>query len=156
MVDISVRPALPADVTAVWEWRNDPETRQASFQARSIPLAEHRAWFMAALEDPHRRLIIAEAPVPVGITRFDAIGGGRWTVHINLAPQWRGRGLAAEVLRRATQWLVEHDTVNEIIAVVRVTNDRSRRAFESAGFQRDEAADVDKIVLRWRVTPPTP
>jgi RimJ/RimL family protein N-acetyltransferase len=159
-VAIRIRSATLADARFLFRLRNDPVTRQNSFQQRKLEFSDHRAWLRARLADPKRRvtLFIASvagpggATVPIGLVRFDgAERSNRAEISIALAARFRGRGFAAPMLRRALgrapSW------IERVLARVRVENAASVRAFERAEFRRHggvRARPNPHFVLLWR------
>jgi len=133
--ELSFRPATFADSDTLLAWANDPETRRNSFSTGRIGAEEHRRWLVARLEDPCSRIFIAETPggIPVGVVRFDQeVGDVR--VSVNLAPGWRGLGLAARVIRRAGSAYLAGRKPLPLVALIRQENHASRAAFSRAGF----------------------
>jgi RimJ/RimL family protein N-acetyltransferase len=128
---LSLRPAVPSDCLLIFEWANDPTSRANSFAPDPIPWATHCAWFERILSDPSRQLyVVSSSDVPIGQVRFEPSGRREAEIALSLAPGWRGRGLAVEVIRLATA-RADADLVH---AYVKPDNDRSRRAFLGAGF----------------------
>ncbi len=80
------------DAKILFDWRNDPLTRENSHNTDEVPWENHVAWLEKSLVSPTRTLYIAEAEgVPVGTVRADLHNGARelsWTV----APEARGKG----------------------------------------------------------------
>lgn len=134
--DVALRPARLADCARIWEWRNDPETRQASFDAAPIPLETHEAWFRASLGRADRRLyvILAEGR-ECGSARLD-LAGGEAEVSIHLAPGYRGRGVGRAALERLAETAFGELGVGRLVARVKAGNAASLAAFERAGFTR--------------------
>ena len=88
------------------EWRNDPVTRAVSRHHGVVPLDDHLTWLRAALERPDRHLLVGSLDgVDVGTVRWDLEGDREWEVSITVAPEARGRGLAAALLRAGERWL---------------------------------------------------
>jgi RimJ/RimL family protein N-acetyltransferase len=128
---LSLRPAVPSDCLLIFEWANDPTTRKNSFAPDPISWATHCAWFERILSDPGRQLhVVSSSDVPIGQVRLEPCGHRETKISLSLAPEWRGRGLAVEVIRLATA-RADADLVH---AYVKPDNDRSRRAFLKAGF----------------------
>src|SRR5579871_1373732 len=126
-----VRRATLADAPDVLAWRNDPHARAMSRNTDAVGDTEHMAWFVRALEDPGRLLLIGEqAGGKVGMVRIDR--GDESEVSINVNPACRGRGLGAALLAQA---LAQVD--GPIVAEIKPDNRVSRRLFESAGFAPD-------------------
>jgi len=107
---VKLRPAAMVDCQRIWVWRNDPETRAASFDTAEIPWDEHQRWFSASLERPDRRIyLITVEDRPQGVARLDVVGSEA-AVSIHLAPEARGRGIGTAVLQElARSALAERD-----------------------------------------------
>ena len=142
---IALRPAAAGDAEALWRWRNDPETRRASFEEGEVPREAHARWFAEALARDTRRIWIVEADgAAAGMVRLD-LAGGEGIASINLAPEWRGRGVGPAALRLLAREAFERLRVARLTALVKAGNPGSRAAFERAGFS--VARDGDPVVL---------
>lgn len=139
---IMLRLATPSDAVRLREWRNDEATRVASRSQEIVDADSHTAWLMRSLQNPDRRLYIAEfASIPIGTVRWDR-KDDTWEISITVAPQARGRGLAAPMLAAAEQALdVDHAT--SALAVVHNDNNGSARLFAGAGYLPYLPADED-------------
>lgn len=132
--DVTTRPATGTDALLLHGWRNDPTTRRTSRSGDEVPWDDHLRWLDRVLRDPTRQLLIAErAGAPVGTIRWDHLGGRDWEVSITVAPEVRGRGLAAPLLR-AGEDALRVDGGARLIATVHVDNVPSRRLFQRAGY----------------------
>lgn len=141
---LTLRPATRGDGQALWRWRNDRETRRASFDEREIPLEEHLRWLDATLVRPDRRLyVIVAGGNDAGTVRLD-LGGDEATVNIAVAPEWRGGGIGRAALRTLCREAFSLG-VGRLTARVKPGNAASRAAFEAAGFAVAEEGEV--IVL---------
>jgi len=71
--------------------------------------------------------------------------------HLVVHPEWRGKGLASHLLRRALSLA----SAKMVYATVREDNEASLRLFESFGFQRagDYPADGHRVILLVKVSP---
>lgn len=58
--------------------------------------------------------------------------------------EWRGKGVASEVLQYSTGWLNKTLGIKEFLLGVNLDNDAAIRAYEKAGFKREE---TDKTLL---------
>ena len=132
--ELHIRRAELCDARDVWGWRNDPETRSASRETEPVPWDAHEAWFARALEEPTKTLLIGidpETREKVGLVRFDRLESGHRLVGINVAPNWRGRGVGARLLAEALE-----RQEGSLVAEVRPDNRASIRLFEKLGFRR--------------------
>lgn len=123
---MKLRAANLDDAQLLFDWRNDPVTRAMSLSRDPVTWEGHLAWLKSALASPVRSILIAEDGVPLGTVRLDK--DIRTEISITLAPAARGHGLAAPILRLAT------DGLGPFVARIRPDNIASRKAFEAAGF----------------------
>lgn len=131
---VTLRPAVPGDLLALWRWRNDPDTRRASFDEAPVPLDVHTRWFEDAMRRADRRLYLVRADgADAGVVRLD-LTRDEGVVHINVAPEWRGRGVGAAALEALCREASSSLGVSRLTVRVKAGNLASRRAFESAGF----------------------
>jgi RimJ/RimL family protein N-acetyltransferase len=140
---IVLRPAERADSGRLRAWRNDPETRRWSRMPGEVSADEHDSWLARMLADGATPLWIAELEAtPIGQVRVSRGTGGSVELHATLAPEVRGRGLAAPMLIEASGRVLADPTVQKLVAHVKPGNEASMRAFSRAGFKpagRDEA-----------------
>lgn len=95
---LSLRLATLHDADVLLEWRNDPETRNASHQTAVIRPEDHLSWLTRTVDDPDRLLFVAANDgVPVGTVRADRTDGV-WELSWTVAPAARGRGLAKRMV----------------------------------------------------------
>jgi UDP-2,4-diacetamido-2,4,6-trideoxy-beta-L-altropyranose hydrolase len=145
---IRLRPASAADCERVWSWRNDPETRAASFESAEIPWDTHVRWFGDALRREDRRILVVEADgEPAGTMRLD-IASAEATVSIHLAREWRGRGVGTRALAALADLAFGELGIDRLLASVKPDNYASLAAFAHAGFTRVESGSV--VVLERR------
>lgn len=143
------------DMKLLWSWANDPGTRATSFNPAPIPWEDHVAWFSKKLNEPSSVMYIAEFPGkrPVGIVRFE-VSGPAAELSITVAPEERGRGLAARMLDRAVVRLFRSSAVQTVTALVKPENARSLKAFDRASFIRTESPRADAVqFVRHRLEP---
>ena len=131
---VRLRPALFSDAITLWRWRNDPQTRAASFSGGAVELAEHERWLQETLGRPDRRLYVAHAEGrDVATARLD-VQGADAVVSITVAPEWRGRGIGTHVLRALVVEAFGAPGLRRLVARVKPDNAASRAAFARAGF----------------------
>ncbi|MFJ4107275.1 GNAT family N-acetyltransferase [Oerskovia enterophila] len=132
---IEVRPAVSADAAVLLRWRNDPVTRTVSRTTDRVRWSDHVAWLERVLASPERLLLVAESDGRrVGTVRFDALDGGCWEVSITLAPEVRGRGLAARVLEAAESAFSALRGQHDIVATILPENRSSQAVFRRRGY----------------------
>ncbi len=123
--------------------RNDSTTRRFSFTQHLISTSEHLAWLTECLSDPVSLIWITlceETPAgQLRLTRLDALTA---EVHIAVAPDFRGRGLARLMLSLTAE-LCEGSwpQITHLRARIMPDNEVSLRTFRSAGFEDVHCSD---------------
>lgn len=143
-----VRDAALADAQLLLTWANDEETRRQSFSPQAISLEQHLDWLHGVLADERRTIYIAErAAEPVGTVRFERADDVD-VISVTVAPEHRGRGLAASILAAGTnRWRDSHPG-SRIRAEIRAGNEASIRAFHRAGFQEVTSVTDERREVR--------
>ncbi len=132
---VTLRAATADDSAFFRELRNDPKTVAGSVVQRETRLDEHAAWFGRMLASQDDRLFVCEeGGARAGLVRMHAVDAyGTHEVGIVVAPTHRGRGLARDVLV-ALEEEARGSGVVRAIARIRSENERSIRAFKTAGY----------------------
>lgn len=126
---MNLRKATLEDGKTLFDWRNDPLTREASHNTGELSLAAHMAWLTTSLENPNRTLLIAEDNgLQLGTVRMDH-GKDSTELSWTVAPSARGRGVAKQMVTKAA----ETCTV-AICAEVKAGNLASAKVAEAAGM----------------------
>lgn len=130
-----MRPATREDCRRIWEWRNDPVTRAASFETSPIPYQQHERWFSQKLRDSSTRLwiVLDVQGTPIGQLRFD-IENQTAFISIHMAPGSRGQGYGSAAIRYGSDLLLASEPVRSIRAQIKADNAASVAAFERAGY----------------------
>ena len=157
------RAATLEDARLLWQWRNDPATRESSRSPEEVPWDDHLAWLGDSLERTDRLLLLVEDDAgPVGTVRWDLTrdteGEREWEVSITVAPQRRRQSLARPLLRAGEVALSElarsgATDVTAYLAVVNVDNDASVRLFETSAYVPDAPPD-HRGFMRFRKAAP--
>jgi UDP-2,4-diacetamido-2,4,6-trideoxy-beta-L-altropyranose hydrolase len=124
------------DRSFVWEVNNQPTVRESAVTSEPIEWSDHVEWYDQQLTRSDRVLLIGSwNGTPIGVVRFDIDGDGRDAIiTVAMLERYTGRGLGVALIRAASDGLLAADAVSRIVAYVRPMNNRSRRAFERAGF----------------------
>ncbi|MSP55810.1 MAG: pseudaminic acid synthase [Myxococcales bacterium] len=115
--------------------RNDEATVRASLVARPAEEREHLVWLESSLTMPERELWVAHAPAgePVGQLRLDLRPNGLAEVSLAVASGFRGRRIAAGLLRLADE-KARARGIQTLTATIRQDNEASLRVFRRAGY----------------------
>jgi len=153
---ITFREATPQDCRLLWQWRNEPTTREASFNPHFIPYAEHEKWFAEKLKDDNAKILIILGPrgEKLGQVRYE-INPSQKTAEANISLDkgYRGKGIGSQALRLTSDYVIEKSALDKVVAYIKEENISSAKAFRKAGFQNSGAVKVKgqttiKMVLR--------
>ena len=136
--NLLIRSMIEDDLPMVLAWRNHPEVRRYMFTHHEISLAEHTQWFMRAVQDNARRLLIVqEQGSPIGYVQFSNVepgGVADWGFYVRPeASKGTGSKLGASALEHAFGQLKLHKVCGQAID----TNQASIRFHERLGFKRE-------------------
>lgn len=145
---LSFKKASLEDSTDLLVWRNDPLTRENSFNPLPVSQEEHDKWFSDSLGDSDRTIFIAlnSSREKIGQIRFDRKGEIA-EVDVTVAPDYRGRGYGCAIIEEGSSHYVETHAVRHLVAKVKKGNTPSMRAFQKAGF-KPRVENPDYIELR--------
>ena len=134
---LRLRDVHTEDMGLLWLWANDTTVRGQAIETDPIPWRDHRAWFDRCLTSEHTLIFVLDADgVPIGQIRFD-IQDRQATISYSLDAAVRGRGLAKELVRMGVAELSQRRSgdVDQLVAVVRDSNQASLRVFLGLGFE---------------------
>jgi RimJ/RimL family protein N-acetyltransferase len=139
---VTLRPATAEDCRPVWLWRNDDETRRASFGSSFIEYETHRRWFLQSLERSARKIyIVLEGSEPCGVVRLD-VTDRQAIVSIFLDRRRQGQGIGPRALDAVADVAGRELHLNCLLALIKPDNYTSLAAFKRAGFTPAAAAAV--------------
>jgi len=134
---LRLRPVMEDDFMLLFKWANDPLTRRMSFDTTPISLEDHKKWFNNLLDHQSTQyLFIVEGNksnnwFPIAQVRFDENG----EISVLLAKEFRGKQLAARVIRVGIDYIQRELPLEKIVAHIKPENIASVKAFERAGFR---------------------
>ena len=146
--EVALRPAEARDSRLIWIWRNDPETRAASFDTAEIPWSAHERWFADSLGRADRSIyLVLVAEQPQGTVRLD-FAGSEATVGINLAAGSRGRGVGPIALGKLAELAWRRPGLSSLVASIKDDNATSLSCFRKARFsERGRSGGVVTVAL---------
>lgn len=131
---LRLRAATMDDAELLLGWRNEPATRDASFDTRPIDVREHRDWLTQQLRSPSARIWIGLVDdAPVGTVRF-AIDGATATISVAITAVRRSAGIGTRLISMGCTRLAMEGSVRTIIAWIRRGNAASEAAFRRGCF----------------------
>ena len=136
MIEVRCRPIMFEDRSDIFEWRNDPTSRQMSINGDYISSIEHSQWFDAIFKSKSHLGVIGEINCSkIGIVFFYN-DNDHVRVSINLNPLFRGKKLAAPLLEGAMhEARLMLPKVKHFFAEIKNTNHASIKIFAQNGFK---------------------
>ncbi len=146
---IGIREATINDATVLFDWANDPKTRENSFNSGTIDWNDHIRWFKNKLNDLSSKIYILHSnEKPIGVVRFEI--NDTTIIGVTVAPSHRGMGFGAEILKTASNTFWENNT-DTLLAYIKKDNNASQRVFEKAGFtflREDKINNIECLILK--------
>jgi RimJ/RimL family protein N-acetyltransferase len=132
-----LRKVLIDDRDDIYQWRNDEVTRKNSFNGELISYEEHCRWFKEALEDSQKILFVGvdEDDEKCGIIRFDSVNDFASEIHVNIAPEKRGRGIGATLIEESCKLFFTETRLKLVYARIIEQNKASIKVFLKTGFR---------------------
>jgi len=130
---LKIREITKEDIKLVYDWANDLEVRNQSFNSASINFKEHESWFKKKITNPNSLLLINEYDEnKLGLVRFE-IENNKCTVGVLLDKNFRGKGLSSFMLIKSSNYFFNRFKL-PIYANIKESNIASIRSFEKAGY----------------------
>jgi len=132
---VILRRATLEDASLLFEWRNEPLTRENSRNQAPVSWEAHCDWLASSLKNPQRTLFIGMEGQPIGTSRLD-----RTPAYVELsytvAPNVRGKGYGQALVRET---LIHCE--GPVKATVKTQNQSSRAILQKAGFELESEKD---------------
>lgn len=139
-MSIFLREVNAGDMERILAWRNDPLTRENSFNKEEISLSDHQKWFAGKMADENCLFyIMMDHDMPIGqlrIDRQDDIG----EISYMIAPEARGKGYGSKILTLAQE--IAKGEVKVLLGLVEKQNTASCKCFEKNGFAEFDGGDM--------------
>jgi hypothetical protein len=137
----------------LFDWANEPEVRNASFNTEKIEWSEHKRWFYQKIKNPDTMILILEVDgKEAGQIRFDKnVDGNFFLINFLLNEKFRGRSLGKELIAKGINYLVTKvQTPILCVGFVKKDNIASQRAFLRNDFllvsESDASLKFEKII----------
>ena len=133
---LRIRIAEEDDCRFLFDLRNHPIVREASFNTDEILIDQHEAWFEKTLKDSNTIIFVGlnDSEERYGMVRFTK-EGNKATISVAISPSLHGEGYGTSLLKECCGlYLSQEMQVHEIIAEIKKSNVASMRSFSRAGF----------------------
>lgn len=141
------RPATISDCELLFEWVNDPITRQMAFSSEQINYENHKKWFESKLSCHHSKIyVISDKSNSIGQVRFDKIDPFSYEIDIHLAPKARGKKYSVDMIRMSCIQFIKDCGNLDIVAAIKYNNIASYKAFRKAGFTGSKMKSINECL----------
>jgi RimJ/RimL family protein N-acetyltransferase len=132
---IKYRKANISDINIYFEWLNDPQVREKSFNVNHIKWEDHCEWFNDKINDPNYSFYIFQSNQEnIGQVRIHKVNKNESEIGISIATKYRGQGYGSQMLIEACNDYFKSSKLIIINAFIKNENISSRKTFEKAGF----------------------
>lgn len=144
-MQISHRKATESDLDLYFNWTNEKETRNNSFNKQPVDYQLHTNWFLNKISDKDTIMLVFEneEKIPVGQIRIEKKTSEN-IIGISIDKHFRGKGLAVPMLKIATEQFFETFQGNSIHAYIKIINLASLNSFKKAGFEEEKTLLVNE------------
>lgn len=143
---LCLRKATRDDAETLFRWRNDPDTRENSFQTEPIPYEGHVAWLDKTLRDSAQEIyILCEGDTPIGQVRL-SMETGIATVSYSIDVAYRAQGYGKAILQLAENLCVERGKSCVLRGYVKKKNVASQMIFEALGYTCEASLEQDCLL----------
>ena len=140
---VLLRKTVPADRELLFEWANDPETRNMSINGKPITWENHQVWFDRKLLDENTKMfILSDEETNIGQVRFEW-KDSEWLIGYSIVKEFRGRGLGKQILLAG----IEQIEKGKITGYVKPENLASVKIFTDLGFAEEETSEQNGVIL---------
>lgn len=154
---LNLRQALEEDAMTYFNWVNEPNVRENSFQSETIELEEHLNWFNKRIRSLTSFFFIAEISYkPCGQIRFDVEDNLAY-VDISIDSNYRGQRIAPTIIQKGIKEFRKASPEKEyqIIAEIKISNKKSINSFKGVNFvetNRKTVNGTETVVLTYQLT----
>ena len=136
------------DAYTVYQWANDPQARENSYNKEAINYDNHLVWFNQKINSKSSKFYIFhnEEKQKTGFVRLDINDSlNEAVISIVVDANQRGRGYAKQMIEMASEEYLSSNLGAVITAYVFKTNLQSYKSFLNAGFVPESEKDVNEI-----------
>lgn len=130
------------DGDRLFNWANDNIVRKNSFSSEEISYETHKKWFLKNISSESVKIfIVIEDDEEIGQIRVD-IRDDMGTIGYSVDKNFRGKGYGTKILIELVEFISELDIGIKLLSgKVKYSNLASQRAFEKAGYSREDLED---------------
>jgi RimJ/RimL family protein N-acetyltransferase len=133
---VDIREIEKQDRRALWEWRNDPISKNLLKVDRDLEYSKHVHWFDAVTKDRKKLLCVASVnTIRIGGALFELQSHESYSIRAFLKPVYWGQGYGPDVISSSIDFLRSNRAVAKVSAFADKTEINLRELFENAGLE---------------------
>lgn len=142
-----LRNAKEEDMLLLFEWANDKDVRNNSFNTSPVSLDAHKDWFYNKLDSGYCDIFIYYMnEIPVGQVRLE-YKGNRAYIGYSIGKDYRGQGHGKNILKLAEQKILEErKNIDYFEAEVKSDNISSKKVFDNLGYKGTSVIKYSKTL----------
>jgi RimJ/RimL family protein N-acetyltransferase len=138
-----LRELTPVDATPVYlNWLSDRNANQyISYAAEKRSLTDLASYINEKISKPNTLFLgifLKESLLHIGNIKYEPVDVENGVALLGIMigdSQWRGKGVASEVIINSAKWLSTNKKIRKIILGVDINNKAAIRAYEKVGFK---------------------
>ena len=137
MSNVTFRKADLSDANLYYNWLNDPEVREKSFDSNIIKWEDHVNWFNEKIHNPDYYFYIFQNNCLdyIGQVRIQKLNEMNSVIGVSVSSEQRGRGYGSIILIESCKDFFKLNNSFIINAYIKNNNISSKIIFEKAGFR---------------------
>lgn len=147
---MNIRKAVQEDKEPLFDLRNEPEVRLASWNSDLIEFAQHQKWLASTLVNPKKAFFVVEDDGPdgekklVGQIRYDLEDDAKAEVSVSVFKAYAGKGYGTKSLIESSKMFFnEFPGVKKVVAHIKPDNVGSIKSFAKAGYSAPKEVDYE-------------
>ena len=142
-----LRKVTEDDCDLIFNWANDSETRNNSFNSEKIDFESHKKWFSKKLLEVEEYYILKSYEESIGQIRLDK-EEENYILSYSIDSKYRGKGYGKRILELLEEKILAKKEEFNIIAYVKEENSKSIRIFESLEYNKSFENGVYKFTKK--------
>jgi len=135
MNNVYLRLVKWSDIDLLYEWANDKEVRNNSFNTSIIPYNDHKHWFDNCMQDENTVIyLLFDTELKIGQIRVDCTEQ-KAKINYSISKEYRGLGYGKIIIKLMEKKIViDKPGIRYIKAFVKSENVVSQKVFEDNGY----------------------
>lgn len=130
-----------SDAMTLFEWTNENEVRQNSFQSNPIKLNDHMTWFQQKIISSTSQIfILFNNEIPIGQIRIEIVED-MLEISYSIDFLQRGQGYGKMIIKLVEQKVKKLNKTTTIMGKVKKENIASIKAFEANAYKKIDKGD---------------